>query len=164
MRIFSVVLILGLLGCNESQVLSGQWFSEDPMPLTYFEHDGQVQTPYYLELNLGHYGSEVVGVARYFTKPDQHHLNWPACNKELPGCRCNEVVGNYNMVKKRLRLYLDPYCSGMVKLLELALEEDDEMVWKVPTDETNITKTVVFERMLEENGLTAKQKACEPCD
>ena len=156
--------MFGLLGCNESQVLSGQWFSADPMPLTYFHHDGDVQTPYYLELNLGHYGSEVVGVARYFTKHDQHALNWPACHAELPGCRCNEVVGNYNMEKKRLRLYLDPYCSGTVRLLELHLEQDDEMVWKVPKDETNIAKTVVFDRTLEESGLTAKHKACEPCD
>ena len=164
MRILSLVVIVGLLGCNESQVLSGQWFSDDPMPMTYFNHDGQIQTPYYLELNLGHYGSEVVGVVRYFTKNDQPHLNWPACNKEFPGCRCNEVVGNYNMEMKRLRLYLDPYCSGSVKLLELFLQGDDEMEWQVPTDGTNIAKTVAFKRMLNEGEVTDEQKICTPCD
>jgi|GEM_PF-4214704 hypothetical protein len=163
MRILFVGLILGLFGCNESQVLSGQWFSTDPMPLTYFHHNGDVETPYYLELTLGHYGSEVVGVARYFTKHDQHELNWPACNKEISGCRCNEVVGNYSMEMKRLRLYMDPYCSGSVKRLELFLQGDDKMEWQVPTDDTNIAKTVVFERTLDESGLTSTQKTCVPC-
>ena len=158
-----VILLILMAGCDSHKVLSGQWLAEDPMPLTYFEPDGNVSTPVYVELTLGHYGNEVVGIARYYTKAIALPENLRQCDDTMMSlaCQCTEVSGDYHLDKERFRFYLDPYCSGNTKLVELVLDDDDLLVWKL---DNAGSKEIEFRRVLEEKALTKSHKTCAPCE
>jgi len=165
-RLWLAVLAVMTIGCDDHKILSGQWFSEEPMPLYYFQNDGQVTSPVYVELTLGHYGKDVVGIVRYYNKAVQLPGNLRQCDgAQVPQeCSCNEVMGDYHIKKQRFRFYLDPFCADSGgDLVEMVLVDDDTLRWTVPAQDGQSPEQVYFERVLEEKALTKSHKLCAAC-
>ena len=181
-----LVIVWGLAtlsGCHDpDSFLSGKWFSDE---LTLQENTGDAAAlaqilgcktencELFIEMNLGHYGQDVVGVLRLYR--DENRVSPATC--EVEGCSCRSIRGAYRGDDVFRFNFLD--CNGCTHMAEIVRDTDDRLVWTISTNDyekrggtgcgNSSTDTEAMSvdftmvRLSEESQLTVSDKACDEC-
>jgi hypothetical protein len=172
-----------LSGCHDpDRFLSGKWFTNElssANSTTTALEVGKIlgcQTEdceLYIEMNLGHYGEDVVGVIRFYR--DENRISPASCAVE--GCDCRSIRGVYRGDSIFRFTFMD--CAGCTRTAEVRWETDDRIIWQLSTndrqgssdascipypeelDEFNIE--LPLGKLNSESQLTVADKACEEC-
>jgi hypothetical protein len=161
MRAHWLLLIVLLLGCDADRFLSGQWTSISPVPLSSLGLSASDDLKVHIELNLGHYGQDVVGVVR-FVGTAEHNFDTLGCAAldELPACPCNRVDGTYKASSGKV--YFDLVNCNKGKQRTVLHREGDQLAGTLEI--VDGTLDIEFEQSATEGELTSSDKACDPCE
>lgn len=160
--------------CDADNFLSGQWFSRQEMT------DGQGLlvpnvpangTGAWVELNLGHYGGDVVGVIRFYTSPNRLPGDEVPCAGTFLACTCEFVDGRYDSDTETM-VFKFPSCERPKPTeprdelcASLRRVSGDEVAWTMRpcSDASAPPATASFLRTEPESGLVPDDKACTKC-
>ena len=175
-----ILLVWLLMGCHDpDSFLSGKWFTAE---LTTEDSTAMAQEvaallgcksdgcALFVELNLGHYGEDVVGVIRFYR--DKDRVSATAC--DIEGCGCQSIRGVYRGDDVFRFTFRD--CAGCLRTAEIQRETDDRIIWKLNnadkqvsmdveclTPTPDISADLPFDRLTSESRLTVADKACDEC-
>jgi hypothetical protein len=155
MRTLLITAILLAGGCNADSFLSGQWTTIEP------RQDLGSDVKLHLELNLGHFGSDVVGVIRYVTT-EEFQFTSLGCepNNTLPACPCSRISGTYKSTRETFFVRLID-CAGLER--DLILHDGGAGLEGSLEDANGKTHDLEFEQTKTERQLTTSDKACDDC-
>lgn len=164
----SMVALVGLtLGCSADNYLSGQWFERvtldaggQPLPPT----NG---TGLWVELNLGHYGEDVVGVIRFYKSSNRTKNDRIDCNDPEYVCSCDFVEGRYDSDSEIMAFDFLSCVEPRVRLCAtLKRHSDTETEWAMrPCDQPTADGDVAtFEQTKPGDQLIFTDKACTKCE
>ena len=172
-------LVLALLAavpmlsrCDADSYLSGQWFSSvDMADQLGVAKSGQ---GIWVELNLGHYGEEVVGVIRYYKSDDRNpgqvvqcgdREKDPAHKEGEPAleCTCEFLGGVFDSDSETLSFTVHD-CAGKARCVSMHRENDSLLTWTMDScGGGGQAKSVTFDRKKDESQLSTNDKACTKC-
>ena len=180
-RLCIAATALALSGCHDpDSFLSGKWFSEN---LALPEHAGDAavlgqlmgcQTEaceLFIEMSLGHYGEDVVGVIRFYR--DENRVSVTTC--EVEGCGCRSIRGVYRNDGVLRFNFVD--CSGCLRTAEVVRVTDERLIWTVSHSEDHLDPTsecqaavrsdasldITLVKLSAESQITVSDKACSEC-
>ncbi len=153
--------------CDTDRFLSDKWILEQPeegeeLPFDatlagcepVVDSDGvTVDCGKWIELNLGHFGEQVVGTIRYYDRPNRVAAHETSCSQ----CQCQYI--NARFKNNRLTFsYLD--CHGKNPREAVIRVEGSKLIWVLdPADEENTTIDLVQSGHLP----TSRDKVCNAC-
>jgi len=178
-----LLVIFALSGCHDpDRFLSGKWFTSELANSESGASASEVaqilgcQTDdceLFVEMNLGHYGEDVVGVIRFYR--DQNRVSPTTCDVE--GCGCRSIRGVYREDGMFRFNFVD--CGGCLRTAEVEWETDDRIVWQLSSDDrlnhtdsdcvpytTELDKLTIelpLSKLGNESQLTVADKACDEC-
>ncbi len=151
----SALLVGGTLqGCDSERFLSGQWFTSQTE--AGFEKKPNATTQRWIELNLGHYGEDVVGIIRFYG--DQNRTITEECASGSK-CTCQQIDGHYDLDAETVYFrFVD--CDGKSRTAAVTRVSSDELSWRID----DVPQIDRFRRTKSENQLTIdRDKACTQC-
>jgi hypothetical protein len=162
MRIACLLVLILFSACDADRFLSGQWTTTSPIALNQLGLTVDPELAVNIELNLGHYGQDVVGVIR-FVGTSKHNFYTLGCQAldELPACPCTRVDGTFKASSGKF--YFDLVNCGGGKHRTVLHESGDFLKGTVEMSGGGMLE-VEFEQSAGENGLTSSDKACDPCE
>jgi len=161
MRRYWLVILVVLCGCDADRFLSGQWTSTAAVELELLGISDSGGQKVNIELNLGHYGQDVVGVSR-FVGTEVHNFETLGCQpvNDLPVCPCNRIDGTYKSSSGKFYFELKS-CSGVD--FRTVLHENGDLLEgtiEIASQEIDIE----FEQTASEGELTSSDKSCDSCE
>jgi hypothetical protein len=155
-RTVCVLFAFSLLtvGCDQDRYLSGTWVlkaaddGSDPPPLRAellgcapLLEEGRLVAGCnkWMDLNLGHFGSEVVGTIRLYDSHIRTNSNETACS-ETALCACQYIQGQLR--GSRLDFQFRD-CKGQQQLGTLIVTSDQELLWHIGPSGAGQTLTLV---------------------
>lgn len=150
-----------LMGCNDDRFLSGQWLlsegGEKAIDGRLFGCQGsEEECRVWIEVNLGHFGEDVVGVIRWFD--DQNRLKRRACNAKNPAECCLYVEGRFRDDRFTFDYEdWDPQTEVFHSSFEVI--SSSEVAWKIAGRDGIETQTVT---LIKSGQALADDKICEP--
>lgn len=162
MRAHWFVLLILLCGCDADRFLSGQWTTTTAIDLSQLGLSDSEGQSVNIELNLGHYGQDVVGVTRFVATED-HNFDSLGCEPvdELPACPCNRIDGTFKSSSGKF--YFDLVnCIGNKH--QTVLHESGDLLLGIIEMSGGGELEVEFEATASEIELTSSDKTCDLCD
>ena len=168
-RSLSQSLLIGVIwllsvGCDQDRFLSGQWVLDpgqaiDTVPLGCIpgrmdaESGQPIPCEKYVELSLGHFGREVVGVLRFYD--NEERFDPTRCTADNR-CACQWIEGRFENDQLQFKLQ---DCEGRRYLTRFAVDSSSELTWELRTfDGALLTEHKLIRRP---GNLNSADKTCE---
>jgi len=154
-RILMLLSLVALCSCDSDRFLSGQWTTVEA------SDDLAKDLDLHIELNLGHFGSDVVGVVRFVTT-EKYQFTSLSCDAtdNLPVCPCSRLNGTYKSNRETLYMELVD-CDG--KERDLVLHEGGAGLKGTLETAGGQMLDVEFEETKSERQLTTSDRSCDEC-
>lgn len=170
---------IGWVACTpESQILTGRWQSREAIgPLATGNNDALL-LEHGMELYLGHYGPDVVGVMRFYEQPFSANDDLGHNIPPDAGCACTWLENGRYRDSRRFTFLLTEekndgclpdgvHWPGTTTKLQLEFElyrvDDDMLAGVVSTiGSVAIAQPIVFVRDPLDTELSGPEKMCEP--
>lgn len=163
----ALLALVVLAGCDQDRFLSGQWTLQQPeigdesgldtgvlLGCTVGDNESTETCERWLELNLGHFGEQVVGTLRFYDSPNRIEQKQSVCSA-TNRCACQYIdarLRNDELIFE----YSD--CAGTVRDGLIRVIGSSELEWVIDSD----AGAAGAVRLVPGDTPTSSDKVCVP--